>query len=141
MKKTALITTVLITSIFTIYPRIVLSENASTYEPGYWQPKAQAANPKKPIILNILNQSGKTLTYNLVPEVEKFLPAGENTKVRVDLSSITNGYGTVNIYGETPLSYEYSAYNNVVTVRVKSSPGTINHKSIYISSTGQIYSF
>ncbi len=141
MKQIALITTVLITSTLTINPTKVLSQNAPSYVPGYWQPEAQAADPKKPIILKILNQTGTTLSYNLVPEAERLLPAGRSTNLRVDLSSIPGGYSTVNIYNESLLTYEYSAEDNVVTIRVKPGSEATDHKSVYISPTGRIYSF
>ncbi|MGD1715750.1 hypothetical protein [Dapis sp. BLCC M172] len=141
MKQIALITIVLITSSLTIYPIEVLSQNAPSYVPGHWQPEAQAADPKKPIIIKILNQTGTTINYNLVPEVEKLLPPGRITNIRVDLTSKPGGYSTVNIYNDTLLTYEYSAEDNVVTVRVKPGSETTDHKSVYISPTGRIYSF
>ncbi|MGD1809115.1 hypothetical protein ACP6PL_27270 [Dapis sp. BLCC M126] len=141
MKQIALITTVLITSSLTIYPIEVLSQNAPSYVPGYWQPQAQAADPKKPIILKILNQTGKTLNYSLVPETERLLPAGKSTNIKVDLPNLPGGYGTVNIYNENLLTYEYSAEDNVVTVRVKPGSEATDHKSVYISPTGRVYSF
>lgn len=141
MKKFALITILLITSSFIIYPKEVLSENAPTYVPGYWQPEAQAADSKQPIILKILNQTGKALNYNLIPEVERILPAGRSKNIRVDLQSIPDGYGTVNIYNDSLLTYEYSAEGNTVTVRVKPGSEATDHKSVYISPTGRVYSF
>ncbi len=141
MKQIALITTVLITSTLTIYPTEVLSQNAPSYVPGYWQPGTQATDPKKPIILKILNQTGTTLNYNLVPETERLLPAGKSTNVRIYLPSIPGGYGTVNIYNESLLTYEYSAEGNIITVRVKPGSETTDHKSVYISPTGKVYSF
>ncbi|NEO56866.1 MAG: hypothetical protein F6K54_29605 [Okeania sp. SIO3B5] len=141
MKKFALITTLLITSSLITYPTEVLSQNAPTYVPGYWQPEAQAADSKKPIILKILNQTGKALNYNLIPEVERILPAGRSKNIRVDLQSIPDGYGTVNIYNDSLLTYEYSAEGNIVTVRVKPGSEATDHKSVYISPTGRVYSF
>lgn len=141
MKQIAFITTVLITSNLTVHPQVALSQNASTYIPGYWQPVAQVANPKKTIILKILNKTETILAYNLVPETERFLEVGKSADVRVDLLSIPGGYSTVNIYSESQLTYEYSAEDNVVIVIVKPGSEGSDHKSVYISPTGRIYSF
>ena len=141
MNKISLITLGLIGSNLIIYPKLVLSENAPSYVPGYWQPEAQAADPKKPITLTILNQSGNNISYGLVPEAEKFLPPGKTTNVRVDLQRIPGGYATVNIYNEALLTYEYSVEGNTVKVRVKPGSESTDHKSVYISPTGRVYSF
>lgn len=141
MKQKSLIILVLIASYLILYSTVVLSQNAPTYVPGYWQPEAQAENPKQLITLKILNQTGTTLSYNLVPEPERFLPAGKSTNINVNLPKMPGGYGTVNIYNETLLTYEYSAEGNLVTVRVKPGSEATDHKSIYISPTGRVYSF
>ncbi len=141
MKQVALITTILITSSFIIYPTKVFSQNAPSYVPGYWQPEAQAADPKKPITIKILNETGTTLNYSLVPETERFLPAGRSTNIRVDLQAIPNSYGTVNIYNDSLLTYEYAEEGNVVTVRVTPGSESTDHKAVYISPTGRMYSF
>ena len=92
-------------------------------------------------ILKILNKTEIILAYNVVPETERFLEVGKSADVRVDLLSIPGGYSTVNIYSESQLTYEYSAEDNVVIVIVKPGSEGSDHKSVYISPTGRIYSF
>ena len=51
MSKITMITAGLIASNLIVYPTVVLSQNAPSYVPGHRQPEAQAADPKKPILL------------------------------------------------------------------------------------------
>lgn len=141
MSKITLITAGLITLNWIVYPTVVLSQNAPSYIPGHWQPEAQAADPKKPITLKILNQTGSTISYSLIPEAERFLPSQRTTNVKVDLQRIPSRYATINIYNESLLTYEYSAEGNTVIVRVKRGSESTDHKAVYISPTGRVYSF
>jgi hypothetical protein len=142
MKLIKLITaTILASSAIALTPGQVLPQAGVGYVPGHWQPEVKAENPREPIVLKLVNESGLAVTYNLDPGPERFLPAGNTTTLIVDLNSQADNYATVNIYNSDILGYEYNAEGNAITVRITRGYPDKDHKAVYITETGRVYSF
>jgi hypothetical protein len=142
MKLIKLITaTILASSAIAITPTQAWPQAGVGYVPGYWQPEVKAENPREPIVLKLVNESGLPVTYNLDPGPERFLPAGSATTLIVDLNNQADNYATVNIYNSDILGYEYNAEGNVITVRITRGYPDKDHKAVYITETGRVYSF
>lgn len=127
--------------IIVVTPNLVRSQAGVGYVPGYWQPEVKAENPQEPIVMKLLNESGLSVTYNLDPGSERFLPPGSTTTLIVDLETQADNYATVNIYNSDILGYEYNAEGNVITVRITRGYPDKDHKAVYINETGRVYSF
>ena len=141
MKFTNLITAAIVASTILVNPAPVWSQPGVGYVPGYWQPEAQVENPNEAIVLELINESGALVNYNLDPEPEQLLPAGSTATVIVDLKTQQNNYATINIYNSDMLGYEYNADGNVITIRITRGFPDKDNKAVYINQTGRVYSF
>lgn len=122
----------------------VLAQNppAKTYQPGYWQPIARV-NPKSPITVTLINQTGKPLRYNYLDGLgENNLPVGANTQLKnVPLPSNIAIYDPSSQAASTEsggLTYQTSATNNAIQVIVLPTQSA-GYQVVNISKSGAIY--
>lgn len=123
-------------------PVLAQDPPATTYQSGYWQPIARV-NPKSPIIVTLVNQTGKPLKYNYLDGTgESNLPVGANTQLKnVPLPS------NIAIYDPSPqaasarsggLTYQTSTTSNNIKVIVLPTQSA-GYQVINISKSGAIY--
>ncbi|MFB2895695.1 hypothetical protein ACE1CI_22540 [Aerosakkonemataceae cyanobacterium BLCC-F50] len=146
MKIRFLAALVLLTSISVTIPNAVFSQpktGANTFSTGFWQPQAQV-NPKQPINITLLNQSGFPVNYGFGRNAAGTLPPNGTSNFTAgsinEISDIVN----VNIYSPEILAFDYSTdpQQNQLFVRVRLAGNPADEdRSVYIDETGRVYSF
>lgn len=123
-------------------PALAQTPPATTYQPGYWQPVARV-NPKSPITVTLVNQTGVRLNYNqLDGSAEGDLPVGASKQV----SGITLP-SNIAVYDPSPqaatgraggLKYVTSGNGNDVKVTILPTRSG-RDQVVNISRTGAVY--
>lgn len=146
MKIRFLAALVLISSITVTIPNAVFSQprtGANSFSPGFWQPQAQV-NPKQPIKIALLNQSGVRVNYSFGRNAAGILPPNGTTNFTAGSINQVNDIVNVNIYASEELAFDYSTdprENQLfVRIRLASNPAD-EDRSVYIDETGRVYSF
>lgn len=146
MKIRFLTALLLLTSISVTIPNVVFSQpktGANTFSAGFWQPQAQV-NPKQPIRITLLNQSGFTVNYNIgLNPTGTLLPNGTSNVTAGSINQVSD-IVNVNIYSPEELAFDYSTdpRQNQLFVRIRLADNPINEdRSVYIDETGKVYSF
>lgn len=146
MKIRFLAALVILSSITVTIPSAVFSQpktGANTFSAGFWQPQAQV-NPKEPIKVTILNQSGIRVNYAFGRNAAGILPANDTTNFTAGSINQVQDIVNVNIYSPQELQFDYSTdprQNQLfVRVRLASNPAD-EDRSVYIDETGRVYSF
>lgn len=146
MKIRFLAALVILSSITVTIPSAVFSQpktGANTFSAGFWQPQAQV-NPKEPIKVTILNQSGIRVNYAFGRNAAGILPANGTTNFTAGSINQVQDIVNVNIYSLQELQFDYSTdprQNQLfVRVRLASNPAD-EDRSVYIDETGRVYSF
>jgi hypothetical protein len=110
---------------------------ASTYQPGFWQPKAQI-NPNLPTQVEVINQTGLPLQYGLTTDTSHPLSPGSSATLR-DVPLPANLLINPTVSNRS-LKYDIAVANNVVTVKIRQvmidTPGD---GAINIKPDGGIY--
>jgi hypothetical protein len=121
----------------------ILAENppASTYKPGFWQPVARI-NPKLPLNVYIVNQSGLILEYGLTEEraVQK-IPVAATTRLNVKPLPLYVLINPIAAAGRVELKYDLAvAGNNTLTVTVRRlGEGATGDRALNIDKAGAVY--
>ncbi|MFB2839016.1 hypothetical protein [Floridanema evergladense] len=146
MKIRFLAALVLLSCISVTIPHAVFSQpktGANTFSSGFWQPQAQV-NPKQPIQITLLNQSGFPVNYGFGRNAPGNLPPNSTSNFTAgsinEISDIVN----VNIYSPQILAFDYSTdpQRNQLFVRIRLATNPADEdKSVYIDETGRVYSF
>lgn len=146
MKIRFLAALVLLSSIAVTTPNAVFSQpktGANTFSTGFWQPQAQV-NPKEPIKVTILNQSGFRINYGFGRNAAGILPPNGTTNFTAGSINQVQDIVNVNIYSPEKLAFDYSTdpQQNQLFVRVRlTNDPAKEDRSVYIDETGRVYSF
>ncbi|MFB2877951.1 hypothetical protein [Floridanema aerugineum] len=137
---------VLLSSITVTIPNAVFSQpktGANTFSSGFWQPQAQV-NPKEPIKITVLNQSGVRVNYAFGRNAAGILLPNGTTNFTAGSISQVSDIVNVNIYSPEELAFDYSTdpRQNQLFVRVRLAGNPADEdRSVYIDETGRVYSF
>lgn len=128
-----------------LFPLVAQDPPASTYNPGFWQPKARV-DIRHPIEIKLINETNVDLEYDLTANIEQKperLLAGKTGTLK-GLS--VPAYILINPDSSTPnvssfnLKYEVSTTDNVVTVKIKKvSSENPGDTTLNLHETGAIY--
>ncbi|HEY9300746.1 MAG TPA: hypothetical protein VIQ31_31160 [Phormidium sp.] len=146
MKIRFLAILVLLTSISVTIPNAVFSQprsGANTFSPGFWQPQAQV-NPRQPIRVTLLNQSGYPVNYNVGRNPVGTLPPNGTSNVTTGSINQVADIVNINIYSSQELRFDYSTdpRQNQLFVRVRLADNPANEdRLVYIDESGRVYSF
>ncbi|MBE9223895.1 hypothetical protein IQ264_00180 [Phormidium sp. LEGE 05292] len=146
MKIRFLTALVLLTSISVTIPNAVFSQpktGANTFSTGFWQPQAQI-DPKQPIKITILNQSGFPVNYSLGRSAAGNLPPNGTSSFTAGSINQVQDIVNVNIYSPQILAFDYSTdpQQNQLFVRIRLATNPADEdRSVYIDETGRVYSF
>lgn len=146
MKIRFLAALVLLSSMIVTIPNAVFSQpktGADTFAAGFWQPQAQI-DPKQPIKIAILNQSGFPVNYSLGRNAAEILPSNGTTNLTAGSINQVQDIVNVNIYSPEKLAFDYSTdpQQNQLFVRVRLTDDPAKEdRSVYIDETGKVYSF
>ncbi len=137
----------IITSTFTlgmpILTAVSLAEDppAETYQPGPWQPVARV-NPKRPVTVNLINQTGSGLNYSLTTgDIGTRQVAAGNTAELTNLPK--EAYLVINPQ-KTRISIQFEIQvtaNNIVNITATPSPDPSGESTVNIQSNGGIYKY
>lgn len=146
MKIRFLAALVLLSSIIVTIPHGVFSQpktGSNTFSTGFWQPQAQV-NPKEPIKITLLNESGFPVNYNIGLNPTGSLPANGTSNVMAGSINQVSDIVNVYIYSPEELEFDYSTdpRENQLFVRIRLADNPANEdRSVYIDETGRVYSF
>lgn len=146
MKIRFLAALLLLSSISVTIPNAVFSQpktGSNTFSTGFWQPQAQV-NPKQPIKITVLNQSGFPVNYSFGRNAAGILPSNGTTNFTTGSINQVQDIVNVNIYSPQELQFDYSTdpRQNQLFVRVRLASNPANEdRSVYIDETGRVYSF
>jgi hypothetical protein len=146
MKLRFLTALVVLTSITVTIPHAVFSQprsGANTFSAGFWQPQAQV-NPRQPIKVTLLNQSGYPVNYNVGRIAMGTLPPNGTTNVTTRSINQVSDIININIYAPQELAFDYSTdpRQNQLFVRIRLAANPADEdRSVYIDETGRVYSF
>jgi len=146
MKIRFLAALVIISTITVTIPHAVFSQpktGANTFSAGFWQPQAQV-NPKQPIKITLLNQSGFPVNYSAGRSTAGTLPSNGTSNFMTGSINQVQDIVNVNIYAPQELQFDYSIdpRQNQLFVRIRLASNPANEdRSVYIDETGRVYSF
>lgn len=103
-------------------------------------------NPDQTVILKIVNKSYQTLNYQAVNDEVLQLAPQASGELKFTKNTLTDHLASVFIhdrYNNSPLIYQLSVTDNLVTVEIKETVGEdpYQNKTIYIDPAGSIFAF
>lgn len=118
---------------------------ASTYKPGFWQPKARV-DVRRPIEIKLVNETNINLEYDLTANIEQKperLLAGKTSILKglsVPAYLLINPDSSIANASSFNLKYDVSTTNNLVTVKIKKvSSDNPGDTTLNLHETGAIY--
>jgi hypothetical protein len=115
---------------------------ANTYNPGFWQP-VERYDPSRLTQVRLVNRSGYILLYSLTTDEavsRRLLPGGTVvlSNIRPDSYIVVYSSDTAAQAG-SPVKYNITVSNNVITTTVTRNPIAPGEQTIHLHPNGGIY--
>lgn len=105
-----------------------------------------SVNPDQTVVLKLVNKTYQTLNYQPVNDVVLQLSPQAEGELKFSKNALSDHLASVFIhdrYNNSPLVYQVSVKDNVVTVEIKQTVGEdpYQNKTLYIDPAGSIFAF